>query len=53
MKKEIKNLNTQTINLRFQFIYKAMLLYCLKCRKNTVSEKPKVVQTKNRGIMLL
>ena len=30
-----------------------MLLYCLKCRKNTVSEKPKVVQTKNRGIMLL
>ena len=30
-----------------------MLLYCLKCRKNTVSEKPKVVKTKNRGIMLL
>ena len=30
-----------------------MLLYCLKCRKNTVSEKPKVVKIKNRGIMLL
>ena len=30
------------------FIYKTMLLYCFKCRKN-----PKVVKTKNRRIMAL
>ena len=26
--------------------------YCLKCRKNTESENPKVVRTKNGGIIL-
>ena len=30
-----------------------MLLYCLKCRKNTESENPKVARTKKRGVMLL
>ena len=30
-----------------------MLLYCLKCRKNTESKKPKVLMTKNGRIMLL
>ena len=30
-----------------------MLLYCLKCRKNTESKNPKVVRAKNRIIMLL
>ena len=30
-----------------------MLSYCLKCGKNTESKNPKVVQTKNRRIMLL
>ena len=30
-----------------------MLLYCLKCRKNTESKNPKVVKTKNRRIILL
>ena len=30
-----------------------MLSYCLKCRRNTKSEKPKAVKTKNRRIMLL
>ena len=30
-----------------------MLLYCLKCRKNTESKNPKVVKTKNGRIMLL
>ena len=30
-----------------------MLLYCLKCRKNTKSKYPKVVRTKNGRIMLL
>ena len=30
-----------------------MLSYCLMCRKNTESENPKVVKTKNESIMLL
>ena len=29
-----------------------MLLYCLKCRKNTESKNPKVARTKNGRIML-
>ena len=30
-----------------------MLLYCLKCRKNTESKNPKVARTKKRRVMLL
>ena len=30
-----------------------MLLYCLRCWKNTESKNPKVVRTKNGRIMLL
>ena len=30
-----------------------MLLYCLKCRKNTESKNPKVAKTKNGRRMLL
>ena len=30
-----------------------MLLYCLKCRKNTESKNPKIARTKNGRIMLL
>ena len=30
-----------------------MLLYCLKCRKNTESKNRKCLRTKNRRIMLL
>ena len=30
-----------------------MLSYCLKCRKNTESKKPKVVMTKIGRILLL
>ena len=30
-----------------------MLSYCLKCRKNTESQNPKVVKTKNGSIILL
>ena len=30
-----------------------LLYYCLKCRKNTESENPKVTRTKNGRIMLL
>ena len=26
-----------------------MLLYCLKCRKNTESKKSKILKTKNRN----
>ena len=29
-----------------------MLLYCLKCRKNTESKNPKVAKAKNERIML-
>ena len=29
-----------------------MLLYCLKCRKNTESKNPKSAKTKNGRIML-
>ena len=30
-----------------------MLYYCLKCRKNTESKNPKVVETKNGTIIIL
>ena len=30
-----------------------MLSYCLKCRKNTESQNPKVLRTQNRRILLL
>ena len=30
-----------------------MLLYCLKCRKNTENKNPKVARTKNGKIMFL
>ena len=39
--------------IKIQTIYKTMLSYCLKCRKNTESKNPKVMQTKNGRIMLL
>ena len=38
---------------KIQSNYKAMLSYCLKCRKNTESKNPKVVRTKTGRIMLL
>ena len=42
MKEEIKNLKTSTAYRIFQPIYKAILSYCLKCRKGTESKKPKL-----------
>ena len=33
MKEEIKNLKTYTVHRRFYYIYKTMLLYCLRCRE--------------------
>ena len=41
MKQETKNLKASTVYQRFQSIYKTMLSYCLKCRKNTESKNPK------------
>ena len=38
---------------KIQSNYKAMLSYCLKCRKNTESKNPKVVKTKNGRMMQL
>ena len=34
-------------------VYKTMLSYCLKCRKNTDSKNPNVAKAKNGRIMLL
>ena len=34
-------------------IYKTMLSFCLRCRKNTESKNPEVEKTKNGRIMLL
>ena len=48
MKEEIKNLKTITVHQRFYSIYKTMLLYCLKCRKNGEIKNPKVVRTRKR-----
>ena len=48
MKEEIKNLKTSTVHQRFESIYKAMLSYCLKCRKNTESKKSKSCKDKKK-----
>ena len=34
-------------------MYKTILSYCFKCRKNTECKNPEVVKTKNGRIMLL
>ena len=34
-------------------MYKTMLSYCLKCRKNTQNKNPEVVKAKNGKIMIL
>ena len=34
-------------------MYKTILWYCLKCRKNKEGKNPKVAMTKNKKIMLL
>ena len=51
MLKEYDNLKEEIKN-QFQSIYKTLLLYCLKCRKNTDSKNPKVTKTTNGRIML-
>ena len=47
----IRNKKFQQIEI--QTIYKTMLSYCLKCRKNTESKNPKAVRTKSDRTMLL
>ena len=39
--------------MKVQVIYKTILFYCLKCRKNTESKNPKVAKTKNKSAILL
>ena len=39
------------INKSLNYLYKTMLSYCLKYRKNTESKNPEVVKTKNQRIM--
>ena len=34
-------------------MYKTILRYCLKCRKNTKVKNPEVAETKNGRIMFL
>ena len=44
--KEIKSLKTSTAHQRFQYIYKTMLLYCLKCGEKKQIVKPKSCRDK-------
>ena len=53
MKGGIKNLKPLTVYWRFYSICKAMLRYCLKCRKNTENKNPKFVMRKSQRKMLL
>ena len=50
MKKEIqiRRLSYAKVYWQFWSICKAMLLYCLKCRKNAESKNPKVARTKTK-----
>ena len=52
MVEEIKNPKTLTVHQRFSFIYKPMLSYCLKCRKNLENKNPKVARTNKAKLML-
>ena len=50
---EIKNVRIQIVHWILYFIYKIILSYCLKCRKNTEGTNPKVARSKNERAMLL
>ena len=52
IKEAVKNLETSTVYQKFQYIYKPVLSYCLKCRKNTENSSPKVANT-NKGKLIL
>ena len=53
MKEGIKNLKNYSVYQGFYSIYKTMLLYCLRCSKNTGSENPKAVKTKSGRVIRL
>ena len=59
LKREIKNVNNfkdrhlKTVYWTFEYFFKKMLPYCLKCRNNAESKNPKVGKTKNGRIKLL
>ena len=53
MNEELKSLKTLKTCRRFNSVYKTMLLYCLKSRKNTESKNSKVAKAKSEIIMLL
>ena len=42
MKEETKIKRLNQVYRRFWYIYKSMLLYCLKCQENTESKNPKL-----------
>ena len=50
---DIKEIKIPITNKKSNYIYKRVLPYCLKCRKNKQSKNPEVVKTKNGRIMLL
>ena len=50
---ERRNQKDLIVHQKWYSIYKTILLYCLKRRKNAESKNPKVVKTKNRRIMFL
>ena len=52
-KKKSKIERLHQVYRRFYSIYKTMLSYCLKCRKNTESKNPIVERSKNERITLL
>ena len=53
MKEEIKILKASRVYQRFYCIYKTMLSYCFKCRKDTESKPPKVIKISERRMMFL
>ena len=53
MKGGIKNLKPLTVYWRFYSICKAMLRYCLKCRKNTENKNPKFALCDSKNLTFI
>ena len=53
MKEVIKKFKELNSSLKILILYKIMLSYFLKCRKNTESKNPKAARIKHGIIMLL
>ena len=52
MKEGVRHLKALLANKRLLSIYKSMLFYCLKCRRNTESENTKLAKAKKRRTLL-